>query len=129
MQESSGLVPEIHIPECSVSLPLLDISLGGTVTIAEQAPSGLLGTGTGTGIQRTLREQLAAAHSPPPISSVLRHNEAPLSAASMINLNTGSQDSSCSADKLMDITLGNSNSNSSFSSECVCVCVCVLCVC
>ncbi|XP_045106077.1 mucin-5AC-like isoform X2 [Portunus trituberculatus] len=109
--ESGGIVPELHIPEGSVSLPLLDISLGGTVTIADQAPGGLLGTGS----QPTLREQLAAAHSPPHIASVLPHSPPPLPASSMISLNTGSQDSS-SADKLMDITLGNSNSNSSFSS-------------
>ncbi|XP_063888379.1 mucin-2-like isoform X2 [Scylla paramamosain] len=110
-QESGGIVPELHIPEGSVSLPLLDISLGGTVTIADQAPGGLLGTGS----QPTLREQLAAAHSPPPTSSVLPHSTPALPASSMISLNVESQDSS-STDKLMDITLGNSNSNSSFSS-------------
>ncbi|KAG0725187.1 hypothetical protein GWK47_039090 [Chionoecetes opilio] len=111
VQESGVLVPELHIPEGSLGLPLLDISLGGTVTIADQTPGGLLTTAS----QPTLREQLAAAHSPPSISSVLPHSEPPISASSMISLNTGSQDSS-SAHKLMDITLGNSNSNSSFSS-------------
>lgn len=105
-------MPELHIPEGCGGLPLLDISLGGTVTIADQAPGGLMDTG---GSHPTLREQLAAAaHSPPPTSSDLSHK--PPLTSSPISLNSGAQDTT-STDKLVDITLGNCDSNSSFSSK------------
>ncbi|XP_069949422.1 LOW QUALITY PROTEIN: mucin-17 [Cherax quadricarinatus] len=95
-------VPELHIPEGSVNLPLLDISLGGTVTIRDQT-ANLLSTDP----DATLGMDLASttATSTPVKSSPVT--------STMICINPLQETSS---DKLLDITLGISNSNSSFSS-------------
>ncbi|KAG7166214.1 cramped-like [Homarus americanus] len=103
---STANVPELHIPEGSVGLPLLDISLGGTVTLADHTPD-LLRPGCHTGLGVNL---VSCA----PVTTVTSASAASLSAtATMIGVNPVQETSS---DKLLDITLGISNSNSSFSS-------------
>ncbi|XP_069973087.1 serine-rich adhesin for platelets [Penaeus vannamei] len=103
---SAVTVPELHIPEGVVNLPLLDISLGGTVTLEDQAPS-LLGESTTV----TLGAEM------PPVSTVSTvtstYVRLTTSTSSMSGVNSLQETSS---DKLLDITLGISNSNSSFSS-------------
>nr|XP_045622228.1 uncharacterized protein LOC123772892 isoform X2 [Procambarus clarkii] len=98
---SSANVPELHIPEGSVNLPLLDISLGGTVTITDQA-TNLLSTDP--------HSSLVDLASTTVTSTPMKSSPA---MSTMIGMNSMQETSS---DKLLDITLGISNSNSSFSS-------------
>lgn len=104
LDRSGNSVPELHIPEGSVNIPgLLDISIGGTVTLSEQVP-GLLSSSTDP--EDTLGVPLASS------SATVTPTTAATTMVGAISL----QDSS-SSDKLLDITLGNSNSNSSFSGK------------
>ncbi|KAK3878583.1 hypothetical protein Pcinc_016796 [Petrolisthes cinctipes] len=103
LDRSGNSVPELHIPEGSVNIPsLLDISIGGTVTLSEQVP-GLLSSNTDP--EDTLGVPLVSSSATP----------TPTTAVTTMVGAISLQDSS-SSDKLLDITLGNSNSNSSFSS-------------
>lgn len=104
LDRSGNSVPELHIPEGSVNIPsLLDISIGGTVTLSEQVP-GLLSSSTDP--EDTLGVPLVSS------SATVTPTTVATTMVGAISL----QDSS-SSDKLLDITLGNSNSNSSFSGE------------
>lgn len=100
-------VPELHIPEGVVNLPLLDISLGGTVTLEDQAPSLL-----GESATVTLGAEV------PPVSTISTVTSTSVRLTTSTSSMSGvSSLQETSSDKLLDITLGISNSNSSFSSK------------
>ncbi|XP_068210212.1 protein cramped-like [Palaemon carinicauda] len=103
---ASGLaVPDLYIPEGSLNLPLLDISMGGTVSLNEQA-SGLLNS------------ELDSKGAEYPESTTAKHDSSDCIRSSTPTPIVSSENcmQGTSSDKLLDITLGISNSNSSFSS-------------
>lgn len=102
---SSLSVPELYIPEGSLNLPLLDISIGGTVSLSEQT-SGLLNSELDSK-GADFPTNTTAKHS----SSTSVRSSTPTPAGTNENCIQGT-----SSEKLLDITLGISNSNSSFSS-------------
>ena len=105
---TSAPVPELHIPEGTLNLPLpeLDISIGGTVSLADQT-SGLLSS---EHADRNTVVQITSVKDDPTASPV-RSSTPTSSAANEHRIEEAP------SEKLLDITLGISNSDSSFSSK------------
>lgn len=96
-QPSSSAMPELHLSD-SVNLPMLDISIGGTVSINDD-PQSIHSE------KRSVDQNI--------LSSIVSNSNVPTSTASIMQMDTMRE---TNTEKLLDITLGISNSNSSFSS-------------
>lgn len=142
--EEEPIIPQIHIPEeCSDGLPLLDISMGGTISVQQregptivvsnvvgalhetQPPQSTSAT-TCTGILSNFSEvsnsgeislAVTCVTTSANSSSVTGVSETTSLSCGRVNVLEDSLINSFqeSNDKMLDITLANSNSNSSFS--------------
>ena len=105
--EVNNTVPQIHIPELQTDMPMIDISLGGTVTVNDPQenivlPEQLKSFGS---------QNISLSSSSCDIDNVLTTTAASSSSQFLSSNISGSHDN------LFDITLANSNSDSCFSSK------------